>query len=380
MPTATELTAESIIVEAAEQTGTDPDALGGEGLRQLVWALDAEAALSPDGRAAVRAALVGCVSTSARLNRLVGEHPEVSTWPIERPVFVTGLLRSGTTLMHNLLAQHPGVRAPVLWELMHPAGPRSHPRGYGPLVEQTQRYLDEYYRLAPTLRGIHLMEARRPDECHRLMATSFESMIYEARYRVPSYAAWLRGRDLTGPYRLHRRQLMAILWRRPGARVVLKCPFHLWSLDALIRVYPDARVVQLHRTPAETIPSTCSLVATMRAARTDRVDRSEIGRQWLDRIAEALGGLQRARVAVPAGQLLDVRYADLLTDPVGTLARVCEFAGIPMTTGAATAMRRYLAGNHAGTHVMHRYRAGDFGLDPAELDRRFAGYREEFRC
>jgi hypothetical protein len=378
MLTAIELTTDSIIAEAAGHT--PGHVRFREGLDRLVTALRAEAKLTPDARQAVRAALVNCLVTQARLDRLRSRHPEVEQQVIARPVFVTGMPRSGTTLMHNLLAQHPGLRTPALWELMNPVGERGPADAYGRLVDDAQSWVDDYNRLAPALRSIHLLDARRPDECHRLLANTFESMIYEARYRVPGYVAWLSRRDLTEPYRYHRRQLQAILWRRPGGPVVLKCPFHLWSLNELIRVYPDARVVQMHRTPTETVPSMCSLCTTMRGARTDHVDRHEIGRQWLDRIGTAIDDLPLARRAIPAGQLLDVRYADLVRDPVATAARVCDFAGVPLTGAAAAAMHRYLSDNPPGRYGAHRYRAGDFGLDTADLDRRFSAYREEFRC
>jgi hypothetical protein len=379
--TDTDLTVESITEEAGVRTGVRPGSFRfRDGLERLVVTLRAEAGLTSSARSPVRAALVNCLVTQARLDRLVSLHPEIEQQPITRPVFVTGLPRSGTTLMHNLLAQHPDLRTPALWELVSPAGERGDDRAHRPLVDDAQAYVDDYNRLAPALRSIHLLDARRPDECHRLMANTFTSMIYEARFRVPGYLAWLRRRDLTAPYRYHRRQLQAILWRRPGGRVVLKCPFHLWSLEALIRVYPDARIVQLHRTPTETIPSMCSLCVTMRAARTDRVDRREIGQQWLDRCGAAIDDLPRARSAIPAGQILDVRYVDLLRDPVATAARVCDFAGTPLTSAAAAAMRRYLTDNRQGRYGAHRYHAADFGLDPAGLDRRFAAYREEVRC
>jgi hypothetical protein len=161
---------------------------------------------------------------------------------------------------------------------------------------------------------------------------------------------------------------------------VLKCPFHLWSLESLIRVYPDARVVHMHRDPAETVPSTCSLCLAIRAARSDRVDPREIGRYWLARIARAVDDLDRTRKAVPPGRLLDVRYTDLMADPVGTMRRICEFAGVPLSDRAATAMRGYLTVNTRTARGVHRYRAEDFGLDPADLRSTFADYRAAYGC
>jgi hypothetical protein len=248
------------------------------------------------------------------------------------------------------------------------------------MADRAQAYVDEYNRMAPQLARIHFLDARRPDECHRLLGATFASMVYEMRYRVPEYGAWLAGRDLTAEYDYHRRQLQAIVWRIPGGPVVLKCPFHLWSLAALMRVYPDARIVHLHRNPAETVPSTASLCAAIRPARSGYVALPEIGRQWLARIEPVIADVAATRAAVPAGQLLDVRYRDLIADPLGVLGRISEFAGVPLTAEARTAMSRYLATNGQNRHGVHRYRAEDFGLDPADLSRRFAAYRGTFGC
>jgi Sulfotransferase family len=381
MLTADELTVDGIVAEAAVRTGADPAGFAFlDGLGRLADSLNSQGRLTPGGRGAVRAALVGSLATQAALDELCRRYPEIERQPVVRPVFILGLLRTGTTLLHNLLAQHPGMRVPQLWELMNPATPRLDATGYQRLADAAQSYVDDYNRLVPTLKAIHFLDARRPDECHRLVGNTFHSMVYEMRYRVPDFGAWLADRDLTEAYGYHRRQVRALAWRMPGNPLVFKCPFHLWSLRELLAVYPDARVVQLHRSPTETVPSTCSLCAAIRGARSDRVDHAEIGRYWLARIEAGLAANAEARSRVPAGQLLDVRYADLVADPVGTAARVCDFAGAPLTGEAEAAMRRYLDGNGQTRHGVHRYRPEDFGLDLADLDRRFAGYRDQFGC
>lgn len=349
-----------------------------EALGVLVGSLQDEARLTPEGRRAVRGALVGAVATSVRLAELVRRHPEIAETPIPRPVFVTGLLRTGTTLVHNLLAQHPDLRVPQLWELMHPVGPRGDAADYEQLADSAQAYVEDYYKVAPALPAIHFLDARRPDECHRFGATSFQSMVYEMRYRVPSYGRWLAEQDLTEAYRQHRRLLQAVLWRIPGQPVVQKCPFHLWNLAELMTVYPDARIVHMHRSPTATIPSTCSLCVTIRAGRSDRVDASEVGQYWLDRIERNAQALDPAHRAIPDGQVLDVRYQDLVADPLATAGRICDFIGVPLTGAAERAMRRYLADNGQTRHGVHRYRPEDFGLDAVELERRFAGYRKQY--
>lgn len=377
MPTElADLDPDGLRAEASRLTGTDGFHFAEE-LDQLATALDGQARLTDDGRRAVRAGLVGALVTQAQLDDLVRRQPDIPDTPVPRPIFITGLLRTGTTLVHNLLAQHPDLRVPLLWELMNPAAGRLDDADQVRLTNRAQSYVEEYYQVAPDLAKIHFLDARRPDECHRLTGNALHSMVYEMRYRVPGYADWLARQDMTGAYRYHRLQLQAILWARPGHPVVLKCPFHLWRLDALLRVYPDARIVRMHRTPTATVPSTGSLCAAIRVARSGHLDRTEIGRQWLTRIESVLTG-DAARRAAPGGRVLDVRYADLVADPIGTLRRICDFAGVALTGTAAGRMRAYLAENPRTRHGVHRYTAADFGLREDDLDTRFADYRKQF--
>ncbi|KUL23970.1 sulfotransferase family protein [Actinoplanes awajinensis] len=376
-----ELTAGSVVGEAAHRAGVDPERFRfRDALDRLTGSLAREGRLTPDGARTVRATLVATLEQQITLDRLIERHPEILATPVPRPIVITGLLRTGTTLVHNLLAQHPGLRVPALWELMNPATERQDQQGYEVLADRAQHYVDEYNKVAPELPRIHFLDARRPDECQRLIGTTFASMVYEMRYRVPSYGAWLRDKDMVEEYRYHRRQVQAMLWRIPGAPVVLKCPFHLWSLTALAAVYPDARVIHMHRDPAETVPSTASLCSVIRRARSERVDRTEIGHQWLHRIEPIMTDVEETRRALPPGQVLDVRYRDLVRDPVAQIARICAFAGVPMTPAATTGAQAYLAANSATRHGRHDYHPAQFGLDAADLSRRFTAYRETFGC
>ncbi len=200
-----------------------------DALEILTSSLDAAARLTPAGRRIVADAFASALAVQVLVRRSVEEHPEIAAGLGARPVFITGLPRTGATLVHDLLDQHPDVHCPHLWELMAPAGSRD-VREHARLAAAAQAWLDEYHTVAPRLPSIHPMGAHRPDECHRLLGHTFQSLIYCARYRVPSYAAWLLQRDLADAYRLHRVQVVNIVWRVPADVVGLKCPFHLWHL------------------------------------------------------------------------------------------------------------------------------------------------------
>ena len=373
------LDVEHLVETARARTGAAPDEPFGylDALEALVSSLDAEARVNPWGRRQAAEGLVSALAVQANVRRHVERHPEIAEGVAARPVFVTGLPRTGTTLVHNLLDQHPEVHCPHFWELMAPAGSRD-PREHERLAAAAQAWLDDYLGRAPRLPAIHPMEARRPDECHRLLGNAFQSLIYSARYRLPSYTAWLARREVADAYRFHRVQLACITWRIPSAVVGLKCPFHMWHVRALREVYPEAKVVMLHRDPVTAVPSTCSLCATIQAARSDAVDKHEVGTLWLAEIERAVGDLLRRREQLGDDDVLHVRYPDLVGDPIGTMRRVLEFAEVPWTRPAEDAMRRWLAENPSDKHGVHGYTAEEFGLDCSDLAERFAAYRDAF--
>ncbi|MEU1850933.1 sulfotransferase [Streptomyces sp. NPDC019990] len=362
------LVAEARRIERDEQTplGFLPD------LERLAGAIDTEAGLHTRGRQRARAALVASLVTQLRVRRMTREVPELSRTRIQ-PVFITGLLRTGTTFLQHLLAQHPDLRSPALWETMAPASPARDEE----LIAACEAYIDEYYRAAPDFRSIHLLQARLPEECHRLTANSFRHSIYALRYHVPGYVAWLREQSMVPAYDFHREQLRTVLWRRPGTPVLLKCPSHLWYGDDLAKVYPDAKVIRMHRSPSVAVPSVCSLTATVRAARSDTVDREEIGRYWLAGAAEALNGLRKDK-GPHTTPPLDLRFRDVVADPLAAAERVCDYIGVPMTAQARQRMTAFMAAENDATAGTHSYTAEEFGLTERGMTERFAPYLAEF--
>ena len=371
-------------LEAAELVGgVLTHAPDGDGLRflpaldRLCSAISDEARLTEAGRRSTQRALVSALVLQLRLYRLLERHPEIERLPFDGPLVVVGLFRTGTTLLQNLLAQHPDVRVPQLWELMHPISRDGSAAERARLIRVTQAYVQAYYRAAPAFRAIHYLDAELPEECHRLIATTFTSDIYPLRYRIPSYVDWLAGQDMRRPYAFHRTLLRCLLWRDPGGHVALKCPTHLWHLDALAATYPHGRLVRLHRDPVAAITSACSLTAVVRSARSAEVDRAEIGRYWTE-CAEAAIGPARRSGDVHGLPVLDLRYDDVVGDPLAAVASVCEFAGIRWTGAAEKRVRRFLERNPKGRHGRHRYTPEEFGVSRAELEERLGDYRKEF--
>jgi hypothetical protein len=364
-----------LVEDAYRQTGGTPDEPLSylDGLNALCAALDTQARLSPAGRVRVQDALVKALVNQRRVRMAIAANPQIERIPVVQPVFVTGLLRTGTTFLQHLLAQHPQLRAPQLWELMAPAGPEEP----ADLITACESYIAEYYRVAPKFKTIHPLGARRPEECHRLTANTFRDLIYAVRYRVPDYLVWLRHQSMVPAYEFHLTQLRCVLFRQAGSRLLLKGPSHLWHLDALAAIYPDARIIRLHRSPIEAVPSVCSLTSVVRGACSDAVDNEEIGWYWLDQIGTILDDL---RPGIGPTQLppLDVRYADFIADPLGTAGWVCDFLGVPLTDEASRRMSAFIAHDSGTAAASHRYTPQEFGLRPEQLGERFASYIAAF--
>lgn len=355
-----------------------------EALARFASALDLEAAIRDEDVAAVRGSLLR--SQQVLADTAVWAQRRGSEAEIASPVFVIGFLRTGSTLVHNLLGLHADLYAPRLWELAQPVEAASadgdgHRRA---LQATAQAYVEDYYRKAPALPAVHFLDAGRPDECHRLLANTFQSMVLEMRYRVPSYGDWLHRCDLVEAYRWHRRQLAAIMsaHRRPDGTVpvpVLKCPFHTWFLPALVAAYPGARFVHLHRDPVSVVASTASLCRVVRRARSDAVDDREVGAYWSGRVTEMSVRLAHERDhLVDHRPVVDVRYDELMTDPAGVLERACALLDVPHDPSFPTAVRQYLAEHPAGQRGEHRYHPEEFGLSAPAIAASTSAYRRRF--
>ena len=348
-------------------------------LRRLVAALNEEAALHPLGRVLLRQSLVRALENRLRLEALAAAHPEIGAQPVRAPVFICGLQRTGTTLLHRLLTCEPALRPLLSWEALNPApfpgavaaGGRDPRMRLAEVAERGLRYL------APDFFAIHPVEAHAPEEDVLLLDLSFMSPTADATQRVPSYSAWLRDVDQRPAYRYFRRVIQLLLWQRPG-RWLGKTPHHLENLDALLDVFPDAKILHTHRDPVRVVASFASMMCHGRAIFSDHVDPREVGTQLAEKAVRAVTRAMAVRERAPASAFLDLAYADLLADPLGEIRRSYDFLGLELAPATEAAMRRWLAENPQNKRGVHRYRPEDFGLDAAELARRFEPYRVRF--
>ncbi len=345
-----------------------------DGLAVLLGSYHADAGLTPLGRRVKRAFLRGALA--ARLMSQAGwaAHPESLELPVPQPVFVTGLPRSGTTALHRLLTADPAHQGLELWlaEMPQPRPPReSWPAN--PLFARIQAAYERHHVEHPEFMGVHYIAADQVEECWQLLRQSLRSISYESLAHVPGYSAWLQRQDWTAAYRRHRQNLQLIGLPEVGRRWVLKNPSHLFALDALLEVYPDALIVQTHREPATAIASVCSLAAHATDGWSDTFTGNVIGADQLELWARGVEAFAAARAGRDQARFYDVSYDDFVADPAGTVAGVYRHFGLPLTAAAADAMRGLQAGSAAGSgRPAHRYSLADFGLTAGQVRERFA--------
>lgn len=380
------LTQESLVRSARGQAGlTDlgadfDDPVTRESLRRLLESLDGEADLHPFGRMVLRGTLVKWLVTRLRLEELSRQHPEIPALPVERPVFIAGLARTGTTLLHRLLGCEPRLRPLLSWEGLAPAplpGRRAEPGRPDPRVRLAARAERALRYLAPDFLAIHPVEADGYEEDVLLLDGSFMSPTVDSTLPVPAYSAWLHAADQRPAYRHFRRLVQLLLWQRPGAYLG-KTPHHLENLPALLEVFPGAKVIVTHRDPARVVPSFCSMMAHARRLFSRNVDLVAIGRQLHAKQRKGVGDAMEARRMLPAASFLDVPYADLMRDPMKEVRRIYDFLDLEPDPSSIEAMNAYRARNPKDRRGVHRYGPGDFGLTREELDADFAAYREHY--
>jgi hypothetical protein len=308
------------------------------------------------------------------------QYPQHADVAIERPIFVTGLPRTGTTALHRLLAADPMHQGLEQWlcEMPQPR-PARETWPQNPVYQQIQAGFEKFYAAKPDFAGVHYIAADAVEECWQLLRQSAMSVSYESLAHVPTYSAWLSEQDWTSAYRRHRRNLALIGANEPQKRWVLKNPSHLFALDALLAVYPDAIVVQTHREMRTTLASSCSLSALATEGYSTRFVGATIGHDQLDLLGRGAELFMAARERHDATHFYDVAFDDLARDAVGTVEAIYRHFGLPWTDETrAAVVAEDVAGKSGRRAPSHRYSLADFGLTEAQVDDRFAEYAARY--
>ena len=361
------------------------------GLEQLVEALKSpEAALRETRLSHVVYGLTRSLRNNAALAGEYQQHPEIEREQITRPVFIVGINRTGTTFMHRLLARDSQFWALRRYELTEPVLPSGQYATVAGTAEDPRRaYAEELMgatNVVDTLAGIHRIEMDEPEEDFMLLRLAFATWVIAVAHHVPAYGQWLKETGSRNAYAHHRRVMQHFTWQRrqrtpQGQRHwLLKMPFHLMELEVLLETYPDAAFIQTHREPVQFMASWNSLVERIRSFTTEPRPPHETGAEQLAFMSGMLNDAMRFRASHPAldRRWIDVRYGDLVDDPMAVVNDIYARLDWPLEPAAAHAMQEWLTlqEEQRRQEPRHEYRLEDYGLTSEAVNEAFAPYRD----
>ena len=353
-----------------------------DGLTALLGSLDADARLNPIGEAAAEQTVVGHLTNRLAITDWHARHPELADEPVVAPVFLIGLPRTGTTALSHLLSTDPENRSLLAWEAGESVPPPT-AAGYvdDPRFVAAREAPNMLELINPDFKAIHFDPPDMPIECAVVLAQHFTSLIYPTIYNVEGYREWLFAADHEPAYRYHR-QMLQILQSECGGRWQLKSPIHLVDPWGLAAVYPDARYVLTHRDPVQVTASVISLVRSLTGTFTDHDFTEYIVATWPELIATLLERQTAFRDDLTAAgrgdAFVDVAYADLVADPLDTMASIYDGLGWSLSPDATSAMERHSSTHTQGAHGRHSYSLTDVGLEPEPLAERFTDYTTRY--
>ncbi|OHD70949.1 MAG: hypothetical protein A2W19_08265 [Spirochaetes bacterium RBG_16_49_21] len=350
-------------------------------MRLLIESLDHEARLHPFGRFMVKQNLVRFLTNRLRIEDACRKHPEIMEIRMQDPVFIVGLQRTGTTMLHRLLAADTeNFRFLASWEAINPAPFASNRRagGHDPRVNAALLGQKALKYLAPDFFAIHPVDALGPEEDCMLFDFDFWSTVPEATMRMPGFSRWLEDQDHSAAYQYYKKLLKFLYWQNPRGRWILKTPQHMEHFREIFSVFPNAKIIQTHRDPLRVVASFCSMVSHAYGIFSDEVDPWEIGSHWSRKALQMVNHSMEIRRRISADHFIDVPYAGLISDPAGVMRRIYEFLAVPFTPEIESSALRWVGDNPQHRHGRHTYRLEDFGLAPAEIQREFAAYRTQF--
>jgi len=371
--------AQALLAEARAETGLSD--FGAGEFREPLGVLCETYARAPfdeRGRRRSRRRLLGLLATRLRVEAALRRHPEIWQRELRRPMVLTGIPRSGTSALFNLLAVDPAARALRLWETQAPDPPEGlAPGAVDPRHLAMQQRYEQALQRNPEFTKIHFASADTPEECPLLQAVTLHGVHHGLEVLLEPYATWFLGQDLLPMYRSYRTLLQMLDWQRPGERWLLKSPAHLWAIDAVLAVFPDAAIVFSHRDPVPCIASICSLLDAL-VAGSLTWPKHALGPRALDFYATSLERGLAARDRHDPSRFLDVWHDELVDDPLAVVRRIHARFGLPLPAAAQAAMRAHVDENPKGRHGAHVYSLEEWGLSAEAVRARFRPYCERF--
>ena len=374
--------ADELIAEAKGQTGFEDFGQPAyrEGLEVLLQTYDRNIE-DPEGRQRCRDRVVMQLATRLKCENAFKTIPEIAEQEIKAPIFVTGLPRSGTSALLNLLVAAPENRGLLQWEVQFPdPWPDSQPGQDDPRYPYLVKALEQTRN--SDFAKIHYVDADTPEECVLLHAYAFNGVQLGFEIMLEPYRSWLQGQDLEVLYAYQKRQMQMLDWRNPGQQWMLKAPAHMWGIDAILKIFPDARFIWCHRDPQAVVPSINSMnkvVMGMYAGDYSHLDAGQIGRAVMEWYALSLEKGLADRAKLPAELFVDCSQREFVDDPMTVVAKVYEAFGLPLGDESRAAMQSHVDANPKGKHGKHEYDLAEYGLTREMIDQRFAFYSGDER-
>jgi hypothetical protein len=346
------------------------------GLDVALRALAAERGLSEEGQARAIAQFDDNLRRLAMIDADRRAHPEIADVVIDRPVFILGLPRCGTSLLHALIGEDPGVRTPLSWEVAMPSPP---PEAATFAEDPRAQAFDDYVaanfsgKWADVMKA-HPIGSRIPQECGMILETAFQGLNPVMLFRLPDYYNWYLQADTRFAYQVHKMWLQHLAWRNPRKRWVLKVQEHSYHLPELLAAFPDAMFVQPHRDPVTVMASISRLIEVIRSVSFEEQDRAALGQELLHLWHDGQVPMMAYRQAHPDLPIHDLRYKDIPVDPVAAVRGIYDFADVDFTEATESGIRTWLAANPADKHGRHVYALADYGLDEAQVRDVYADY------
>lgn len=349
-----------------------------EPLRTLLLDLDALASLTQTGYESVRRQIVGMLAGRLMFHRGIREYPESQRNTIARPLFIVGMGRTGTTALHRILSKDPTRQTLPFWlaNLPMPRPPED-TWGENPYFQMIERGMAESTVLNENMRAIHPMAPHLPDECKWAIDQTFWTSTLQYTYDLAGYDRWYHQVDPTYAYEYFYK-LLCLVANGDDRGWILKDPSHLYGMDALLSVFPDACVVQMHREPVDCMRSFANLGWQVRPRVLDGSKQELYGAKILHLWSRALRKMEAVRRRRTGSQFLDVHIQELRTDPIGTIERVFDHFGFPISAETRSAWLRQIREDPRVGHLK-RHAPPDFGLTRDEVNRAVGDYLERYR-
>jgi len=373
-----DLTAEALLQAANVPVAADAE----EGLRRLTASLAADTELTMFGRLSTHWDFIRLMRNAAQVAQTLRQNPTLAAAPVRQPIFILGLPRSGTTFLHGMLAYDPDNLVPRAWQTIYPE-PRQ--ADFDPLrdrrVKIVNRQLNFFGGIAPEFPQLHPIDADGPQECSEITSHVFQSLRFDTTFRVPGYQAWIDAKGHDKAFAFHRTFLQVLQHEAAGKRWVLKCPDHSFCLDAIVKVYPDARFVVVHRDPLKVFASVAHLTEVLRRPFLKNIDPLEIGAQvterWIDGAQRLVAFDQRADI--DPSRKIHIHYDELAAAPMAAIARIYAHFDLPFSANAGRAIGAALnARSPGGYGGERRYVLDRFGINPQRLAPKFSNYLTYF--